>query len=90
MDSLWLNCVLFSVKLFDMILGCQRLVEYLEGVKKNYDSAAQVLKHNCETNGHGDSCYKLGAYHITGKGNIVQPLPFFSHFLLHLRLYIPG
>uniref|UniRef100_A0A8C2ZHJ8 Cytochrome c oxidase assembly factor 7 n=1 Tax=Cyclopterus lumpus TaxID=8103 RepID=A0A8C2ZHJ8_CYCLU len=48
--------------------GCQRLSDYLEGVKKNYESAAQVLKHNCETNGHGESCYKLGAYHVTGKG----------------------
>lgn len=49
-------------------LGCQRLADYLEGVKKNYESTAQVLKHNCETNGHGESCYKLGAYHVTGKG----------------------
>ncbi|MEQ2177370.1 Cytochrome c oxidase assembly factor 7, partial [Goodea atripinnis] len=48
--------------------GCQRLADYLEGVKKNFDSAAQVLKHNCETNGHSESCYKIGAYHVTGKG----------------------
>lgn len=40
----------------------------MEGVKKNYESTAQVLKHNCETHGHGESCYKLGAYHVTGKG----------------------
>lgn len=51
------------------IQGCQRLADYLEGVKKNYESTAQVLKHNCETNGHGESCYKLGAYYVTGKGN---------------------
>lgn len=51
-----------------VLLGCQRLADYLEGVKKNYESAAEVLKHNCETNGHGESCYKLGAYHVTGKG----------------------
>lgn len=50
--------------------GCQRLADYLEGVKKNYESTAQVLKHNCETNGHGESCYKLGAYYVTGKGNV--------------------
>lgn len=49
-------------------LGCQRLADYLEGVKKNYESTAQVLKHNCETNKHGESCYKLGAYHVAGKG----------------------
>lgn len=48
--------------------GCQRLADYLEGVKKNYENAAQVLQHNCETNGYGESCYKLGAYHVTGKG----------------------
>lgn len=60
-------------------LGCQRLADYLEGVKKNYESTAQVLKHNCETNGHGESCYKLGAYHVTGKGK--------THFLLYTLLF---
>ena len=53
--------------------GCQRLADYLEGVKKNYESTAQVLKHNCETHGHGESCYKLGAYHVTGKGTYAEP-----------------
>ncbi|CAM9126580.1 unnamed protein product [Lampetra planeri] len=47
--------------------GCQRLADYLEGVKKNYESSAQVLKHNCENHGHAESCYKLGAYHVIGK-----------------------
>ncbi|CAB1452740.1 unnamed protein product [Pleuronectes platessa] len=47
--------------------GCQRLADYMDGVKKNHEAAAQVLKHNCETHGHGESCYKLGAYHITGE-----------------------
>ncbi|XP_035380044.1 cytochrome c oxidase assembly factor 7 isoform X2 [Electrophorus electricus] len=46
--------------------ACHRLADYLEGVKKNYDMTAQVLSHNCEVNGHSESCYKLGAYHITG------------------------
>lgn len=50
------------------VSGCQRLADYFEGVKKNYTQAAQVLKHNCESHGHGESCYKLGAYHVTGKG----------------------
>ncbi|XP_068448960.1 cytochrome c oxidase assembly factor 7 [Clinocottus analis] len=54
--------------------GCQRLADYYDGVKKNYESAAQVLKHNCETNGHAESCYKLGAYHITGKGGVPECL----------------
>ncbi|XP_013884660.1 cytochrome c oxidase assembly factor 7, partial [Austrofundulus limnaeus] len=54
--------------------GCQRLADYFEGVKRNFDSAAQILKHNCETNGHPESCYKLGAYHITGKGGMTKCL----------------
>ncbi|KAM9832631.1 cytochrome c oxidase assembly factor 7 [Neosynchiropus ocellatus] len=54
--------------------GCQRLADYLEGVKKNYESAAQVLKHNCDNNSHGESCYKLGAYHVTGKGGVAECL----------------
>ncbi|XP_036378266.1 cytochrome c oxidase assembly factor 7 [Megalops cyprinoides] len=54
--------------------GCQRLADYLEGVKKNYEATAQVLKHNCEVNGHGESCYKLGAYHVTGKGGVTECL----------------
>ncbi|XP_076873330.1 cytochrome c oxidase assembly factor 7 [Brachyhypopomus gauderio] len=54
--------------------GCHRLADYLEGVKKNYESTAQVLKHNCEVNGHSESCYKLGAYHATGKGGVAECL----------------
>lgn len=53
---------------FCYVLGCQRLADYLEGVKKNYEATAQVLKHNCDVNGYGESCYKLGVYHVTGKG----------------------
>lgn len=54
--------------------GCQRLADYLEGVKKNYEATAQVLKQNCEVNGHGESCYKLGAYYVTGKGGVTECL----------------
>ncbi|XP_026888004.2 cytochrome c oxidase assembly factor 7 isoform X1 [Electrophorus electricus] len=54
--------------------ACHRLADYLEGVKKNYDMTAQVLSHNCEVNGHSESCYKLGAYHITGKGGVTESL----------------
>ncbi|XP_040039890.2 cytochrome c oxidase assembly factor 7 [Gasterosteus aculeatus] len=54
--------------------GCQRLSDYFEGVKKNYESAAKVLKHNCESNGYGESCYKLGAYHVSGKGGVTECL----------------
>lgn len=72
-----------------MLLGCQRLADYLEGVKKNYDSAAQVLKHNCETHGHGESCYKLGAYHVTGKGGYLTSLFVFSE-VLNTKHYTEG
>lgn len=54
--------------------GCHRLADYLEGVKKNYESTAQVLQHNCEVNAHAQSCYKLGAYHVTGKGGMKKCL----------------
>ncbi|KAK1164285.1 cytochrome c oxidase assembly factor 7-like, partial [Acipenser oxyrinchus oxyrinchus] len=54
--------------------GCQRLADYLEGVKKNYEATAQVLKMNCEQNEHPESCYKLGAYYTTGKGGLPQCL----------------
>lgn len=45
-------------------------MDYLEGIQKNFDEAAKVLKFNCEDNGHSDSCYKLGAYYVTGKGKM--------------------
>ncbi|XP_028643886.1 cytochrome c oxidase assembly factor 7 [Grammomys surdaster] len=54
--------------------GCYRLVDYLEGIQKNFDEAAKVLKFNCEKYGHADSCYKLGAYYVTGKGGLTQDL----------------
>lgn len=62
------ECVLSQRPIFCCVLGCQRLADYLEGVKKNYEATAQVLKHNCDVNSFGESCYKLGAYHVTGKG----------------------
>ncbi|ELW65451.1 Sel1 repeat-containing protein 1 [Tupaia chinensis] len=54
--------------------GCYRLVDYLEGIQKNFDEAAKVLKFNCEENKHSESCYKLGAYHVTGKGGVSRDL----------------
>ncbi|XP_043376260.1 uncharacterized protein LOC119860686 isoform X3 [Dermochelys coriacea] len=48
--------------------GCHRLADYLEGVKKDFEAAAKVLKENCEKNENSESCYKLGAYYATGKG----------------------
>lgn len=53
---------------WSLLIGCYRLVDYLEGIKKNFEEAAKVLKFNCEKNKHGDSCYKLGGYYVTGKG----------------------
>ncbi|XP_061681539.1 cytochrome c oxidase assembly factor 7 [Syngnathoides biaculeatus] len=54
--------------------GCQRLADYMEGVKQNYEATAKVLKHNCDINSHAESCYKLGAYHVTGKGGVSECL----------------
>ncbi|XP_040263178.1 cytochrome c oxidase assembly factor 7 [Bufo bufo] len=50
--------------------GCHRLAEYLENIKKNFEATAKVLKINCEQNDHSESCFKLGAYHVTGKGGL--------------------
>ncbi|KAG8536326.1 hypothetical protein GDO81_026616, partial [Engystomops pustulosus] len=50
--------------------GCHRLAEYLENIKRNFEAAAKVLRYNCEQNEHSESCYKLGAYYVTGKGNL--------------------
>lgn len=50
--------------------GCHRLAEYLENIKRDFEAAGNVLKINCEENDHSESCYKLGAYHITGKGGV--------------------
>ncbi|XP_006025851.1 cytochrome c oxidase assembly factor 7, partial [Alligator sinensis] len=49
--------------------GCHRLADYLESIRKDFASAAAVLRDNCER-GHGDSCYKLGTYHVIGKGGL--------------------
>ncbi|XP_066547744.1 cytochrome c oxidase assembly factor 7 [Amia ocellicauda] len=54
--------------------GCHRLADYLEGVKKNYEATAQILRQNCEQNSHSESCYRLGAYHVTGKGGVPRCL----------------
>ncbi|KAM9326813.1 cytochrome c oxidase assembly factor 7 [Gastrophryne carolinensis] len=50
--------------------GCHRLAEYLENIKKNFVATAHLLKSNCEEHAHSESCYKLGAYYITGKGGL--------------------
>uniref|UniRef100_A0A8D0DVL9 Cytochrome c oxidase assembly factor 7 n=1 Tax=Salvator merianae TaxID=96440 RepID=A0A8D0DVL9_SALMN len=54
--------------------GCHRLADYLSGIKKNFEGAAKVLKENCEKNLHSESCYKLGAYYVTGKGGLPTDL----------------
>ncbi|KAM9005738.1 cytochrome c oxidase assembly factor 7 [Sarcophilus harrisii] len=54
--------------------GCFRLVDFLEGIQKNFDEAAKVLKFTCEDYHHSDSCYKLGAYYVTGKGGLAPNL----------------
>lgn len=51
-----------------LLSGCQRLADYIEGVKENVESTTQVLKHNCEMNKHDEGFYKLGVYYVQGKG----------------------
>lgn len=50
------------------LAGCQRLADYLDAVRKDFAAAARVLRGNCETHGHSESCYRLGAYQAIGKG----------------------
>ncbi|XP_077189847.1 cytochrome c oxidase assembly factor 7 [Paroedura picta] len=54
--------------------GCHRLANYLEGVKKDFEGTAKVLKENCEKNEHSESCYKLGTYYVSGKGGLPADL----------------
>lgn len=60
------------------IAGCHRLADYLAGIKTNFEGAAKVLKENCENNLHSESCYKLGNYYLTGKGDNIFPFLFLS------------
>ncbi|KAM4640633.1 cytochrome c oxidase assembly factor 7 [Discoglossus pictus] len=50
--------------------GCHRLAEYFEGIKKDFVEAAKILKTNCAESAQSESCYKLGAYYVTGKGGL--------------------
>ncbi|KAG9471688.1 cytochrome c oxidase assembly factor 7 [Eleutherodactylus coqui] len=54
--------------------GCHRLADYFESIKRDFEASAKLLKFNCEQNDHSESCYKLGAYHITGKGGLPADL----------------
>uniref|UniRef100_A0A8C5R9R3 Cytochrome c oxidase assembly factor 7 n=1 Tax=Leptobrachium leishanense TaxID=445787 RepID=A0A8C5R9R3_9ANUR len=54
--------------------GCHRLAEYFEGIRKDYEAAAKILKNNCEKHELSESCYKLGAYYVTGKGGLPADL----------------
>nr|XP_033771673.1 cytochrome c oxidase assembly factor 7 isoform X1 [Geotrypetes seraphini] len=54
--------------------GCHRLADYMEGIKKNFEATAKILKKNCDQFQHSESCYKLGSYYITGKGGLKQDL----------------
>uniref|UniRef100_A0A8C5UIU5 Cytochrome c oxidase assembly factor 7 n=1 Tax=Microcebus murinus TaxID=30608 RepID=A0A8C5UIU5_MICMU len=57
---------------------CNYQLDYLEGIQKNFDEVAKVLKFNCEEHKHSDSCYKLGAYYVKTfeeiKGGLTQDL----------------
>uniref|UniRef100_A0A8C7GBI1 Cytochrome c oxidase assembly factor 7 n=1 Tax=Oncorhynchus kisutch TaxID=8019 RepID=A0A8C7GBI1_ONCKI len=53
--------------------GCQRLADYMEGVKENVESTTQVLKHNCEMNKHGE-VVKLTMFYISPPGEVADNL----------------
>ncbi|XP_078658443.1 uncharacterized protein LOC144903865 [Branchiostoma floridae x Branchiostoma belcheri] len=50
--------------------GCHRLANFYEQIRKDYTAAAKVLKSNCENNQFAESCFKLGTYHLVGRGQV--------------------
>uniref|UniRef100_A0A8C4NBP1 Cytochrome c oxidase assembly factor 7 n=1 Tax=Eptatretus burgeri TaxID=7764 RepID=A0A8C4NBP1_EPTBU len=52
--------------------GCQRLADFLQAVRKDFVGAARVLTWNCQQHGHHESCAKLGAYHLVGRGGVPE------------------
>uniref|UniRef100_UPI00358ECAFB cytochrome c oxidase assembly factor 7-like isoform X1 n=1 Tax=Myxine glutinosa TaxID=7769 RepID=UPI00358ECAFB len=62
--------------------GCQRLADFLQAVRKDFVGAARVLTWNCQQHGHYESCAKLGAYHLVGRGGVPEdPATAYSLFL---------
>lgn len=51
---------------------CHLLGDYLEAISKDFHKAAKVYKSNCEDFNYSKSCYKIGNYHMAGKGGVVQ------------------
>lgn len=48
---------------------CHLLADFLEAIKKDYEKAAKVYRHNCDEYKFGKSCLKYGGYSLIGKGN---------------------
>ncbi|OQV14285.1 putative Cytochrome c oxidase assembly factor 7B [Hypsibius exemplaris] len=48
--------------------GCHRLGDFMEVIKKDYEKAAVVYQHNCDTYSYAHSCFKLGNYKMIGRG----------------------
>ncbi|KAF8777818.1 Cytochrome c oxidase assembly factor 7 like protein [Argiope bruennichi] len=48
--------------------GCHLLGDYLEAVKKDFESAVKVFKSNCDERNYAKSCFKFGNFSYLGKG----------------------
>lgn len=48
--------------------SCTRLGEFLETIKKRFVESAKVYKDCCDTWKSAPCCYKLGNYHMLGRG----------------------
>lgn len=48
--------------------SCQLLGEFMETVKKDFATAFKLFDDNCTMHQHPRSCYKVGAYLVSGKG----------------------
>lgn len=48
--------------------ACQRLGEYFETIKKDFDKALKVYKNNCDEYSYGKSCYQYAVLGLKGRG----------------------
>ncbi|PRD21827.1 UNVERIFIED_CONTAM: Cytochrome c oxidase assembly factor 7-like protein [Trichonephila clavipes] len=60
--------------------GCHLLGDYLEAVKKDFESAIKVFKSNCDDNKHGKSCFKYGNFTYLGKGCEIDKRTSFDYY----------
>lgn len=44
------------------------MADYLEAIKKDFEKAGKVYKHNCDDYKFSKSCLKFGTYNLLGRG----------------------